>query len=50
VALGVLDFVDPNGLGLAEHPMLESEGHDVFYGVEDLAPGSAKRLGRFFPR
>ena len=49
VAFGVLDFIDADGVDLAEHPVLQPEGDDVFHRVEDLFPGSAKRLGRFLP-
>ena len=49
VAFGVLDLVDADGIDLAERPVLQPEGDDVFDRVEDLVPGSAKRLGRFFP-
>jgi len=50
VPFGVLDFVDPDRLDLAENPMLQPEGDDVFDGVENLFPGSAERLGCFLPR
>jgi len=49
VTFGVLDFVDSDGVNLAEHPVLQPKGDDVFDRVEDLVPGSAKRLGRFLP-
>ena len=49
VAFGVLDFVDSDGVDLAEHPVLQAPGDDVLDRVEDLVPGSAKRLGRFLP-
>ena len=38
VPFGVLDFVDPDSIDLAEDPMLQPEGDDVFDGVEDLFP------------
>ena len=47
VPFGVLDFVDADGVDLAEHPVLQPEGDDVFDGVEDLVPGSAERFAPF---
>ena len=38
VAFGVLDFIDADGVDLAEHPVLQPEGDDVFDGVENLFP------------
>src|SRR5258708_6824228 len=49
VTFGVLDFVDSDGVNLAEHPVLQTPGDHVLNRVEDLVPGSAKRLGRFLP-
>ena len=49
VAFGVLDLIDADGVDLAEHPVLQPEGDDVFHRVEDLVPGSAKGLGRLLP-
>jgi len=49
VTSGVLDFVDSNGVNLAEHPVLQAPGDHVLHRVEDLVPGGAKRLGRFLP-
>ncbi len=49
VAFGVLDFVDSDGVDLAEHPVFQAPGDDVFDRVENLLPGSAKRFGRFLP-
>ena len=49
VSLGVLDFIDADGVNLAEHPVLQAPGDHVLNRVEDLVPGSAKRLGRFLP-
>ena len=49
VTFGVLDFVDSDGVNLAQHPVLQAPGDHVLYRVEDLVPGSAKRLGRFLP-
>jgi hypothetical protein len=45
VPFGVLDFVDSDSIDLAEQPVLQPEGHDLFHGVEDLFPGSVERLG-----
>src|SRR4029077_8998520 len=49
VTSGVLDFVDSDGVNLAEHPVLQAPGDHVLHRVEDLVPGGAKRLGRFLP-
>src|SRR3954462_12002934 len=49
VAFGVLDFVDPDSVNLAQHPVLQTPGDHVLHCVEDLVPGSAKRFGRFLP-
>src|SRR3954469_14280424 len=49
VAFGILDFIHADGINLAQGPMLESRGDNVFDSVKDLVPGSAKRLGGFFP-
>ena len=49
VAFGVLDFIDSDGVDLAERAMLQPQGDDMLDGVEDLVPGSAKCLGRFLP-
>ena len=38
VAFGVLDFVNANGIDLAEHPMLQPIGDDMLDGVENLFP------------
>ncbi len=38
VAFGVLDFIDADGIDLAEHPMFQPKGDDVFDGVENLFP------------
>ena len=43
VTFGVLDFVDSNGVNLAEHPVLQAPGDQVLHRVEDLVPGGAKR-------
>ena len=49
VPLGVLDFVDADGVDLTEHPMLQTPADHVFDRIEDLVPGGPKRFGRFFP-
>jgi hypothetical protein len=36
VPFSVLDFVDSDSVDLAEDPMLQPEGDDVFDGVENL--------------
>jgi len=38
VIFGVLDFIDPDGIDLAEHPVLQPEGDHVFDGVENPFP------------
>ena len=38
VPFGVLDFVDSDGIDLAEHPVLQPEGDDMFDRVENLVP------------
>jgi hypothetical protein len=38
VAFGVLDFVNADGIDLAEHTMLQPIGDDMFDGVENLFP------------
>ncbi len=38
VAFGVLDFIDSDGIDLAEQPVLEPEGDDVFDGIENFVP------------
>ena len=38
VPLGVLNLVDSDRVDPTEHPMLQSEGDDVFHGVENLIP------------
>ena len=50
VAFGVLDFIDANRVDLSQDAVFEAPGDDVFDGVEDLFPGSAKRFGGFLPR
>jgi hypothetical protein len=49
VLLGVLDFIDANGVDLAERPVFQTPGYDMFYSVEDLVPGCAKGFRRLFP-
>jgi hypothetical protein len=50
VALGVLNFIDADGVDLAEHAVLQPPGDDMFDRIEHLVPGSPKALCRFFPR
>ena len=50
VAFGVLDFIDADGVDLAERAVLQSPGDDMLDRIENLVPGSAKRFGGFFPR
>src|SRR3984893_18347517 len=49
VTFGVLDFVDSDGVNLAEPPVFQAPSDHVLNRVEELVPGSAKRLGRFLP-
>ena len=49
VAFGVLDFVHSDGVDLAQNPVFQAPGDDVLDRVENLLPGSTKRLGSFFP-
>ena len=49
-AFGVLDFIDANGVDLAERAVLQSPGDDMFDRIENLVPASAKALRGFFPR
>jgi hypothetical protein len=50
VALGVLDFIDADGVNLAQVPVFQAPSDDTFDGVENLIPGSVKGLSGFFPR
>jgi hypothetical protein len=45
-----LDFIDANGVDLAERAVLQSPSDDMFDRIEHFVPGSAKALGGFFPR
>jgi hypothetical protein len=49
VPFGVLDFIDADSVDLAERPMFQAPGDDMFDRVENLVPGCAKGLGRLFP-
>jgi hypothetical protein len=49
VPFGVLDFIDADSVDLAEHPVLQTPGDDMFDRVENLVPGCAKRFRRLFP-
>jgi hypothetical protein len=42
VALGVLDFIDADRVDLAQFPVFQTPGDDMFDRVENLVPGSAK--------
>jgi hypothetical protein len=50
VAFGVLDFIDADGVDLAERAVLQSPSDDMFNRIEHLVPGSAKAVVGFFPR
>jgi hypothetical protein len=50
MAFGVLDFIDADGVDLAERPVLQTPGDDMFDSIKNLFPGSTKRLGGFLPR
>ena len=43
-------FVDADGVDLAPLTVVQTPGDDMFDSIEDLIPGSAKRLSRFLPR
>src|SRR2546430_1665217 len=38
VPFGVLDLVNADSVDLAEHPVLQPEGDDMFHGIENLFP------------
>src|SRR5271167_576316 len=46
---GVLDFIDADGVDVAERPVLETPGDNMFDRVENVVPGGAKGLRRLFP-
>ena len=50
MAFGVLDFIDADGVDLAQGAVFQTPGDGMFDGIEDLLPGSAKRFGCLFPR
>ena len=50
MAFGVLDFIDSDGIDLPQGPMPQTPGDGVVDRVEDLIPGSMKRLGGLLPR
>src|SRR5258705_7992205 len=50
VAFGVLDLIDSDGVDLTERAVRQSKRNNMFHRVENLVPGGAERLGRFFPR
>src|ERR1700736_1540324 len=49
VPFGVLDFIDADGVNLAERPVFQTPCDDMFDRVEHLVPGCAKGLRRLFP-
>ena len=44
VAFGVLDFIDADGVDLAERSVFQTPGHDMLDCVENLVPGGTKSL------
>jgi hypothetical protein len=44
VPFGVLDFIDADGVDLAERPVFQTPGNDMFDSVENLVQGCAKGL------
>jgi hypothetical protein len=49
VPFGILDFIDADGVDLAERPVFQTPGDDMFDRVENLVPGGAKGFRRLFP-
>src|SRR5580692_6894846 len=49
VAFSVLDLIDADRIDFAQHPVLQPEGDDVFYRVENLVPECMKDRRRLFP-
>ena len=49
MAFGVLDFIDADGIDLAQLPVFQAPSDDMFDGIEDLFPGSAEGLGSLVP-
>jgi hypothetical protein len=49
VPFGVLNFIDANGVDLAERPVFQTPGDNMFNRVENLVPGGTKCLRRLFP-
>jgi hypothetical protein len=49
MAFGILDFIHADGVDLAQRPVFQPPSDDMFDGVKDLFPRSAKRLGGLFP-
>src|SRR5215471_13107117 len=49
VAFGVLDFIHADGVDLVQLAVCQAPGDDMFDGIENLIPRSAKGLGGFFP-
>ena len=44
-----IEVADSDGVDLAERPVFETRGDDMFDRVEELVPGCAKFLRRPFP-
>ena len=42
-------FIDADGVDLAERPVLQTPGDNMFDRVENLVPGGTKGLRRLFP-
>src|SRR6266849_1921115 len=49
VPFGILDFIDADGVDLAERPVFQTPSDDMLDRVENLVPGCAKGLRRLFP-
>jgi hypothetical protein len=49
VPFGVLDFMDAEGVDLAERPVFQTSSDDMFDRVEHLVPGCTKGFRRLFP-
>jgi hypothetical protein len=49
VALGKLEFVDPDGRDRGQGAMLQAPFHNVLYGLANLVPGGTEGLGGFLP-
>ena len=49
MALGVLDFVDANGLDRTEAAMFQPPRHHILHRLADLVPAGSERQGSFLP-